>query len=303
MFRKLTWLLLLLSLGAFAVACGSPAPAVEEAAISEETVVEPAAEVVAETAEEAAEEVVVAEEVEEEMAESEEMEEAHSDDSDAEMAESHDDDMAEEEMASEEMASEEMEAEEEMAAGESEEMTEMADGNSGVYAVSIADSSVRWEGSKPVGSPHFGTVNISEGTLELADGALVSGMIVLDMTSITNEDLGGNMASRLVGHLNSEDFFNTAAHPTAMIEITGAELVSENLYNVSGNLTIKDITQPIEFTAEAAEAEGTLSATADIIFDRTLFDITYNSGSFFSDLGDDLINDEVGIEVSLVAAQ
>jgi len=45
-----------------------------------------------------------------------------------------------------------------------------------------------------------------------------------------------------------------------------------------------------------------MTADAMIVFGRSLYDVRYGSGSFFDNLGDDLINDEVEMTVSLVAA-
>ena len=54
---------------------------------------------------------------------------------------------------------------------------------------------------------------------------------------------------------------------------------------------------------DVAVADGTLNGTAEIIVNRADFDVRYNSGSFFSGLGDDLISDEMNITVVLVAQQ
>lgn len=273
MFRKIMIALMLLMVGLFAVACS--APAAEEAAVSDA----PAAEVSVEE-EEAAEEA----EMMEEESESEEMMEDSSDEEMAEMEE-----MAEEDHSDDEMA-EEMSEDSDM---------EMA---AATYMVNVSDSSIRWEGSKPVGGAHFGAVAISEGSLMVEDGALTGGSIVIDMTSITNEDLSGGMADRLVGHLKSEDFFGIDTFPTAVLNILSSTPAGDNLFDVVGEMTIKDVTVPVEFVAEATETDGMITATADITLDRTDFGITYNSGSFFEGLGDNLINDEMLIGVELTAS-
>ncbi|MFK7802745.1 MAG: YceI family protein [Anaerolineae bacterium] len=235
------------------------------------------------------EEAVMAEE---EMGEMEEMaEESHDNDSDESMEEAHSDaEMADEEME-EKADSDEAMAEDEMAEGESMEA---------VYVINSADSEVLWKGAKAVGDFHTGTIDVADGSLTVTDGSLVSGSFVLDMTSIVSND-GAN--ARLVSHLKDADFFGVDVHPTAMLIITSAELIEGDQYNVQADLTIKDITNPIEFVATATEADGQLTAVADIVFDRAQFDVQYGSGTFFSGLGNDLINDEVEITVSLVAAK
>ncbi len=194
--------------------------------------------------------------------------------------------VAEEEAAEPEAVEDEME----------EEMT--AEGGEAIYMVSAADSTVSWLGSKPVGNSHTGVIDISEGELTLADGALVAGSFVIDMTTIASTD---GAPPRLTEHLNSDDFFGTATFPTASLVINSAESLGGDQYAVMGDLTIKEITNPIEFTATASEADGVVNATADIVFDRAMYDVQFGSGSFFQDLGDDLIADEIEITVELVA--
>ena len=139
---------------------------------------------------------------------------------------------------------------------------------------------------------------MAEGSLTLSGGELVAGSFVLDMTSIASTD---GAPGRLVEHLNSDDFFGTATFPTASLVIVSAESLGDGNYAVVGDLTIKGITNPIEFTASASESDGVVNATADIVFDRSLYDVQFGSGTFFSDLGDDLISDEIEIAVELVA--
>jgi hypothetical protein len=45
-----------------------------------------------------------------------------------------------------------------------------------------------------------------------------------------------------------------------------------------------------------------VTATGQITFDRTKFEIKYRSGSYFEDLADKMIYDEVKLDVKLVAA-
>ena len=106
----------------------------------------------------------------------------------------------------------------------------------------------------------------------------------------------------LEGHLKSEDFFGVEAFPTASLIIKSAEPTDvENQYTVVADLTIKEITNEITFVTDVELGEGTLTAKADLVFDRAAFDVRYSSGSFFDDLGDKLISDEVEMSVTLVA--
>lgn len=161
-------------------------------------------------------------------------------------------------------------------------------------------SSVNWVGKKVTGQ-HNGTINIKEGTLNLHDGHLSNGKIVIDMTSITNEDLEGEWNQKLVGHLNSPDFFDTKNHATSTLEIKSVKIIEGNKHMISGTLTIKGITKPIEFPATIEMKDGKLGAFAEMKVDRTLYNIKYGSGKFFEGLGDKMIDDEFIIKFKIAA--
>lgn len=164
--------------------------------------------------------------------------------------------------------------------------------------VLVADanqSEITWVGKKVTGQ-HNGTVDLKSGRLELDGNVIVSGEFVLDMTSIKNLDLPGG-GSGLVDHLKSEDFFGTENHPEAKLVITERAPFSGNTATVNANLTIKDITNPVSFEVTK---ENNNTYIGEITIDRTEYDIRYRSGSFFDNLGDQLINDDFEIGVTLV---
>jgi len=179
--------------------------------------------------------------------------------------------------------------------------TLFANHNHGEVKINTKVSSVDWIGKKVTGQ-HNGSINIKEGTLKLHDGHLSGGTIVIDMTSITNEDLvdeGYN--KKLIDHLNSTDFFDVANHATATLEITGAKQTDGTKHMVTGNLKIKGITKPISFETTIIMKDGKLGAVAEIKVDRTLYDIKYGSGKFFEGLGDKMIDDEFIIKFNIAA--
>ncbi len=160
--------------------------------------------------------------------------------------------------------------------------------------VDIKTSSIKWTGTKVLGS-HHGTINLSKGYLEMEDGELIGGMFVADMSSITVNDLkAGEGKEKLEGHLKSDDFFGTANHPTATLTITSTEATDDG-YLVTADLTIKGITKSIEFDMEVDDT----MATANVTIDRTEFGVRYGSGSFFDNLGDKTISDDFELEVTL----
>ncbi|MCB0113016.1 MAG: YceI family protein [Caldilineaceae bacterium] len=191
----------------------------------------------------------------------------------------------------------------EEAAAESDDAAAAA-GETATYVVDTEASVVEWYGSKPIGASEAGTVDIASGALTFDGDQLVEGSFVIDMGSIETTTQSGGMANQLVGHLASDDFFGVETYPTATLVIKSATPTDmANQYAVVADLTIKATTQEIEFITDVVVGEGTLTATADIIVNRAEFDVRYGSGSFFSDLGDDLISDEMEMTVTLVTNQ
>lgn len=168
--------------------------------------------------------------------------------------------------------------------------------SSTLMAVSVdpGKSKVEWLGKKVTGE-HKGTIKIKSGDLEMKDGKLSGGNIVIDMTTINTTDLEGDWKKKLDGHLNSPDFFNTSEHKTASFKVTDVKSGGKDKYTVTGDLTIKGITKPVTFNVN--NKKGMYKGT--IKFDRTKFDVKYKSGSFFENLGDKMIYDDVELTFSL----
>ena len=138
-------------------------------------------------------------------------------------------------------------------------------------------------------------------------GTLVGGQIDINMNSISNTDMEGRMKARIEGHLKSDDFFYVEKFPISTLKIsevikdssTEGDMASS--YTIVADLTIKEITNTIEFVADININRNQFSATAKIKIDRTEWDIKYNSGNFFKDLGDKLILDEIEFEINLLS--
>lgn len=153
-------------------------------------------------------------------------------------------------------------------------------------------SYLTWKGTKPTGA-HNGTVALKSGSLIVEDGKLTGGTFVVDMNSIKNEDLEGEQAGKLVGHLTSADFFDVAKYPTSTFEITSVEEKDGKL-DVTGNLTIKDVTKSITIPAMMMQEEGVTTFKSEMFnINRADFNVKYGSKSFFDNLKDKFIDDIV----------
>ncbi len=168
----------------------------------------------------------------------------------------------------------------------------------------VADASkttIAWVGKKVTGA-HDGNIKLSKGTIT-ADGKTVSaGSFEIDMTSITCKDLtDAEYNGKLIGHLKNEDFFATDKFPKANFVLKSAKAKGNDVYDMTGDLTIKGITKAVTFPATVKVAGKSLTAVAKITVDRTAYDIKYGSGSFFDNLGDKAIDNNFTLDVNLVA--
>ena len=166
----------------------------------------------------------------------------------------------------------------------------------GVYNIENETSFITWTGREVSTSFHYGTIDLTSGQFELSEGLISSGEFVVDMTTIKNQDLPSESAQdRLETHLKSEDFFSVEAYPTAKISISQSEKISDGKWLVSGDLTIKKFTHPIEF-----EMINSLEGwNATLVFDRSLYEVKFRSGTFFEMLGDKMIYDDIELEINL----
>lgn len=161
--------------------------------------------------------------------------------------------------------------------------------------IDTANSKIVWVGKKVTGDSHTGTVGVKSGSLEMKDGKLTGGEIVIDMKKIDVTDLSGEWKTKLINHLTTGDFFEVEKYGEAKFVAKKVTSAGKGKYKVSGDLTIKNKTNAatLELTEKGGKYSGSLT------FDRAKYDIKYNSGSFFKDLGDKLILDEVKLDITL----
>ena len=131
---------------------------------------------------------------------------------------------------------------------------------------------------------------------------LWGGEFTIDMTSIKVTDIEDpKWNKKLHDHLRNDDFFAVKKFKTAKLVVKSVKKISDGQYDVKGEITIKDITKPVNFKADVAEVAGAYTLSSKIVVDRTDFGIQYKSGKFFSSLGDKLIYDDFEIKVKLMA--
>lgn len=171
------------------------------------------------------------------------------------------------------------------------------------FQLDTANSSISWTGQK-VSGKHNGKIKFKDGQLTAKGGILTDGKMVIDMTSISNEDLTDSESNqKIIGHLKSDDFFAVNKYPTATFDVKRIDPGTDDMQIVVGDLTIKDKTEEISIPAKINVKDKTVTASGKTSIDRTKWDIRYGSGKFFEGLGDKMIYDEIELEYDLKATE
>ena len=166
------------------------------------------------------------------------------------------------------------------------------------YMADPAESSIEWAGYKPTGQ-HNGTINLESGIFTINDGKIESGTFLINMASIKDND----GSARLEGHLKSADFFDVEKHASAIFEITGFKEV-EGKMMLSGNLTLKEKKNNVTFPVSVTEDGNNFTITSEMFtIDRSKWDVKYGSKSFFDNLGDKFINDDIELKIIVKASK
>jgi polyisoprenoid-binding protein YceI len=130
-------------------------------------------------------------------------------------------------------------------------------------------------------------------------GQLTGGTIEVDMNTIEDEKHGSK--NNLIDHLKSADFFETEKFPFSTFAITMVAPVNDSTINVTGILTMKNISHTVTFPARIEVKDGVANASGKLSVDRTQWNVVYQSEKFGGGLADNLISDTITFDVKIVA--
>jgi polyisoprenoid-binding protein YceI len=171
------------------------------------------------------------------------------------------------------------------------------------YSLVIPESFVNWKGTHVMtGKGHQGFIKPRTGTLVFdTNGSIVGGYFELDMNTITLTDKKDTSSDNgVVSHLKDPDFFDVKKYPRGTFQLTKAIKASgDSSYNITGQLTLRAITQEIHFPATIVRNGEDVVATASLTIDRTKWGITYQSGSMLGLVKDELLEDKVPVSLAL----
>ena len=171
----------------------------------------------------------------------------------------------------------------------------------GTYSLLIDDSELSWIGTELSTKTHTGTIDFTDGTIVVDSDNTISGNIKINMSTINVTDLQGRSKEMLERHLRSSDFFEVESYSEAKFSFISKSFDKlSNQISFVGDLTIKDITNPISFNATLLETSPFLKAKAVLSFDRSKYNVRFRSGNFFENLGDKLILDDIDVNIRLV---
>ena len=172
--------------------------------------------------------------------------------------------------------------------------------SSGDYVMDNDNSSIKWTGRELSTKSHYGSLQMKNGSLTVNTDGTVNGIIKIDMTTIDCEDLQGRSKASLERHLRSDDFFSVESHPIATLTFKSqGGIGAGNKLAFNGDLEIKGISHPISFESEVKNVDPKVSALVNMTFDRSKYNVRFRSGTFFQNLGDKLIYDDIEISVDI----
>jgi polyisoprenoid-binding protein YceI len=141
-----------------------------------------------------------------------------------------------------------------------------------------------------------GKFNTFSGTIDFneQDPALSTVDVSVDLASVDTRD------EKRDGHLKSPDFFDVANHPTMSFKSTSVQKISDNQAKVTGDLTIRGVTQPltldVTYNGQAKSPWGMTSAgfSATGKLNRKAFGLEWNVAL---ETGGVLVGEDVSIAI------
>lgn len=168
------------------------------------------------------------------------------------------------------------------------------EGITGNLTVDKEMSTLNWEGGiinlgDEFIKSHNGTIAVKDGQIQMENGAITAGKIVVDMATITPLDDNyepeeGKSKEKLVGHLSSADFFNVADFPEAYFKFSG---LKDGV--AAGEMTIRGVTNAEEVSDVAVTTtDGVTTVSGMMTIDRQKYGVAFDLGAEDMILSDDI---------------
>ncbi len=173
-------------------------------------------------------------------------------------------------------------------------------GLSGTFDIDPAHSSIGFVARHAVVTKVRGNFNEIEGAAQIngADLASSSVQVTLKAASVDTR------SEQRDGHLRSADFFDADTYPVITFASTAVSAVSDDEVEITGDLTIKDVTRPITFpltyTGSAVDPFGNtrVGFEGSVSVNRKDFGLTWNAAL---ETGGVLVSEKVTLEFDISA--
>lgn len=166
----------------------------------------------------------------------------------------------------------------------------------------VTASNIRWKAYKALNADafsHYGTIKLKSGNIVMNGNDLAGGNFILDMNTIVADDMKNDKKMKLYleNHLKSEDFFDVKKYPTVFFKINSVKKkIGKYNSQITGNLTIKNITKSISFPANVVVKGNAVEVTsAQFTFNRKDFGLNYD---VFEDM---IIKNDVEMNINFTA--
>ncbi|SKA11039.1 YceI family protein [Sediminibacterium ginsengisoli] len=145
----------------------------------------------------------------------------------------------------------------------------------GAYQLDTKKSKILWNTGKMMGG-HSGYILFAWGNLQYSNtGEPVKGVFIIDMNSIRSTEAKEETSRRKTdANLRQPKFFSSDQYPSATVDIKKIKRIGNtSTFNVTADLTIKGISNPVDFIATIQPRSGSVFITANIGISRSLWDI------------------------------
>lgn len=176
----------------------------------------------------------------------------------------------------------------------------------GKYSLTKNKPRINWTAKKISGSGHSGIIPASKGKFKVENGVITKGLVTFNMNGFEATDIDGDSKENFDSHLKNEDFFDVDKFPEARLSFNSSSINKDGIKTLSCTLDMHGIAvdYDIPFTIKEQKLpEGGMgyNITGEFFMDRTKHELTYGSGSFFDNLGNRAINDDVLISFAFLA--
>jgi len=170
----------------------------------------------------------------------------------------------------------------------------------GTYAFDTAHSRVGFVARHAMVTKVRGAFNEFAGTATIDgdDPSKSSATVTIEVASVDTRN------AQRDGHLRTNDFLDAEKYPQITFASTAIKHVGGNDFEVTGDLTIKDVTQsitfPLEFTGAAKDPFGNerVGFEGTTVIQRSDFGVTYNAAL---ETGGVLVSDKITLEFEISA--